>query len=175
MNTPAHCTSGWAGNVNGRLTQGIVQNNSIPLQNHRTSAGYRGSWLEGCRSNPQADRHSEHPAVCGSSWGWATLEGLLLFHVSMQSSACGMPLSLLLSLSLALPLFSLCSWERMHPTGSHYTFIYMTYWTLQMSRAARCCSCWWVAIFCLSYFRCLISLLQRKSWIFWKLIVLMLF
>lgn len=67
--------------TSGRLTQGIVRSNTFPLQNHRTWAGYHGSWLWGCRCNLQSGWHDELQAVCGSSWRWSTAEAALPFHV----------------------------------------------------------------------------------------------
>lgn len=61
---------------------------------------------------------------------------------SLRHDSLPFYLSLTVSLSLSLNLFPppsfSCPWERMHPSGSNYTFIYKTHWTLQMWRAAQC-------------------------------------
>lgn len=111
--------------VNERLTRGIVQGNSFPPQNHHTLTGYHGSWPSGCYDEPLT--------VCGSSWMWSTIEGLLLPHE--QVIKCLWNDSLSVSLP---PLLFLCPWEKMRPSGSRYTFIYVTHWTLQLWISAQC-------------------------------------
>lgn len=149
---PTHtcCSSSWVGDAEWTLTQGIVHHSSIPPQDRRTWAGYRGFWPGGCPCQPQVDWCDQSAAACGSSWRWSAAESCSCF-MWMRNPKPVAWLCLLCSIALPLCLFSVLEKECIL-LGPIYAFIYMTLWTLQMWRGSGHSCLIWFHLECKGYF-----------------------